>query len=112
MLVAVPGVFRESFGENFLDLRWLRVERPWGVVDDGVHRLNLRFAPERTLPGEHFIQHHSEREYVGAVIERLCAGLFGRHVGHGTHHPPGFSQCRFQRLRFAIWAGNTLDQFC
>ena len=32
--------------------------------------------------GRHFIEHHPEREYIRASVQRLCADLLRRHVRH------------------------------
>ena len=37
-------------------------------------------------PLDHFVEHQADAPDVGAVIDRLAAGLLRRHVGGRSHH--------------------------
>ena len=54
--------------------------------------LDLRAAPEGTVPGQHFPEHHSEREDVGPAVDRLAAHLFRAHVSDGPGDHTGLGQ--------------------
>jgi hypothetical protein len=41
---------------------------------------------ERLAAGQHFVQHETEGEDVGAGVGGLALRLLRRHVGHGSHH--------------------------
>ena len=43
-------------------------------------------AVKRPLPRNHFIQHRTEREDVGARIHSFASHLLRRHVAGGAHH--------------------------
>ena len=57
---------------------------PHVVAHDGRKDVRDRVADERSVPGDHFVQHHAERPDVGAAIDLAALGLFGRHVRRGT----------------------------
>ena len=40
--------------------------------------------PERTVAGEHFVEHSTEREDVAALVRGASANLLGRHVSGGA----------------------------
>ena len=43
----------------------------------------------RRWPVEHFVENHAEGPDVGTLIDRLTAGLLGRHVGGGAEDDAG-----------------------
>ncbi len=59
-------------------------------------------TPERRLPCRSLVQHRAEREQVGPEIERLAAGLLGRHVGDRPDGGPGIRQVGGHRRRIEL----------
>ena len=59
------------------------------VVQDGVHRLDRRFAVEGAVAGEHLVEHRAQREEVGAGIGREAPHLLRRHVPIRADHHAG-----------------------
>ncbi len=59
------------------------------LLQDRRHGLGGGLALERSAPGEHLVEHHAEREDVGAVVGDSAAGLLGRHVPDRAHHRSG-----------------------
>jgi hypothetical protein len=43
-------------------------------------------------PGQDVIQHRAQAEHVGPLVDRLAAGLLGRHVGRRAHDRAGHGQ--------------------
>ena len=110
VLVAVLRIFRQGLVDILIQLRRLLLERRLGIVDDGVHRLDLGLAAERPPACEHFVKHYAQREDIGAMIERPPAGLLRRHVRYRAHHRAGFGQRGWLRYRFPFAAGVTFHQ--
>src|SRR4029453_4048140 len=75
VLVTVGRILRQRLIENVVQFRRLPVEWWPRIVDDRMHRLDLRLAAERPLPFDQFIEHHPERKDVGTMIQRPRAGL-------------------------------------
>ena len=87
---SIVSPFLEATAHDPLD-RWRRSRRELGsfVFEDRGHGFGGRFAAERALPREHLVQHETQREDVGAVIDRFPADLFGRHVANSTDDGAG-----------------------
>ena len=64
-----------------------RVRREIGgiVFEDRGERFRCRIALERPRPRQHLVDHHAQREDVGAVVDRLPADLLGCHIAHRAH---------------------------
>jgi len=56
------------------------------AMPDQVDGMQLRRAVERQPPGCHLIQHDSEGEDIGTVVERSADRLLGAHIRDGAHH--------------------------
>ena len=69
---------------------------------DIVHDRQQARSPERRLPRRRLVQHRAEREQVGPEIERLAAGLLGRHVGDRPDGGPGIRQVGGHRRRIEV----------
>ncbi len=67
------GQRRGHAGVELVGTRWL-------VVEHGAGDLGQRAAGEGLLVGQQLVEHHAEREHVGAPVHRLLAHLLGRHV--------------------------------
>ena len=52
--------------------------------ENRMKRFERAGASERMSPAEHLVQHHTQREEVGARIDVLAVHLFGRHVACGA----------------------------
>jgi hypothetical protein len=50
----------------------------------GGEHVGDRVTFEQPLAGEHLVEHDPEGPDVGAFVDRLALGLFGRHVGGGA----------------------------
>jgi hypothetical protein len=82
------GLLLEAAAQDGVDLRRdelvLLVGARRRVAEDRRNHLGGRLAAERTAAGRHLVEHHAEREEIGAGIGRQHAQLFGRHVGKGA----------------------------
>ena len=58
----------------------------WRIPQDGRRQLDGRGAFERPAAARHLVEHHAEREDIGAVIDRAPGDLLRRHVGNRAHH--------------------------
>ncbi len=81
LLEAAPDDAIERAGQVRIDLGELRRI----LLQDRVHRLDVRIALEGAPAGHHFVEDRAEGKDVGAVVERLAADLLGRHVTDGAH---------------------------
>jgi hypothetical protein len=79
------------------------------VIVDSADRRDDVAAVERTLAGEHLVEHHAEREDVAAHVAGPTHRLFGRHVGDGSHHRARLGH-RQLRGRFALVGAEALGQ--
>jgi hypothetical protein len=52
-------------------------ERCRVVAQNRRNRVEIRLAGKRSLPGKHLVQHHPEREDVGAGVDRPALHLLG-----------------------------------
>ena len=60
MLIPVPGLLRQSFGQDFIQFRRLMLQRRWRIVEDCAHCFHARFAPEWTVAREHLVQNNAQ----------------------------------------------------
>ena len=104
LLQAMPDDPVERRGDVPPRLRQL----PRLISHDGRHRLGIRLSPERSLAREQLVEDRSEREDVGAVIDRESLYLLGRHVAGGPHDRPGLRVAR-DRWRHLVARSVGLD---
>jgi len=92
-LEPIPGPFLEAASHEVFEQGWhLRVDsREAGrfLLEDACLDLGRRGARERMLPGNHLIEHHTQREDVGAMVRRFALELLGRHVSGRAHGDAG-----------------------
>jgi hypothetical protein len=88
-LIAQRAVFLERLGDDPIEFRRdQRIEgrgRRGVAVEDAVEDDGGGVAWKTHASGGHLVEHHAEREEVGAHIELFGARLFRRHVGDGAH---------------------------
>ena len=81
---ALVGFSEEGSGDGLREARRHRpVDLPHvGDVahDDAIQRLEVRFAAEKAVCGEHLPEHDPRREDVGAPVDEAALDLLGRHV--------------------------------
>ena len=101
---AAARVLVEAARDDGVELRrQRRAQRRGGlgvVAQDGGDDLRRGAAAERPLAGGHLVEHHAEREDVGAHVGRLPLDLLRRHVGDRAEQRPGADDR--QRLRRAL----------
>jgi hypothetical protein len=68
---------------------------------------------------DHFVQHHAEREDVGARVGRLAIRLFGRHVRRRTENHPRLGSHQGAdpalggvAIGQVVWIGSGFGEFC
>ena len=88
ILIALAGIFLKCLGNDLLqpnrNARSQLVYRLRLFVDDRVNNRVAVVTAKRRLPGEHFVDHGTERPDVGALVERVSHRLLRRHVGGCT----------------------------
>ena len=67
--------------------------------DDGVGESG---PGKRVARRQHLVEHASEREDVGALVERLAARLFRAHIGNGAQDNAALRRVRRHRRRIAL----------
>ena len=67
----------------------LRCDGRRRVLENRRERRHGVAALERVPARSHLVEQDSEREEVGARVDRESLGLLGRHVGHGAEQMPG-----------------------
>jgi hypothetical protein len=84
-LEAFVAVLGQAVGHQVGEVRGYvgeRRQRRRVVLQDGGEGEHRALALERSLAGDHLVQHAAEREDVGGRPHRLAAHLLGRHVSH------------------------------
>jgi hypothetical protein len=70
------------------------------VVRDGQHQTGVAVRDERELPRQSFIQHHTERIDIGALVRVLCGGeLLRRHICGRPQDGGAVGERRIERAR-------------
>ena len=89
ILVAQLGIFLQGLVENFFQARrQLRIDFDGSdglTVKDGVKHCRGGGSRERLPTGRHLVEDDPQREQVGAAVQLLAHGLFGRHVSHSSN---------------------------
>jgi hypothetical protein len=76
------------------------------VAQDRRDGAQLCRADERPAAGQHLVEHGAERKDVGSRVDGAPFGLFGGHIGRGSHDQPGPRPQRRHRL----FSGRALDE--
>ena len=85
-LVAEVAILDQALVDDFLQpLRQVGLrlfQRHGGLPQNGMHRHSPGRPGKCLLAGRHLVEQHSEREQVGARVQRLSARLLRRHIRH------------------------------
>ena len=77
------------------------------LLEDRGHRLGGRVALERTLAGQHFVEHRSQGKQIAPRVGDLSTHLFGRHVADRAHHRARMRDHRRRHGRALCGEGRT-----
>ena len=89
---ALPGIAVEAAGDQAADRGGCRRGQggPVGLPrEHGRQHVGDRLAAEQPLAREHLVEKGAEGPDVRALVDRLAAGLLGRHVGRGAEDEAG-----------------------
>ena len=84
---------------------YLQPDLGWIFLQDRAECIGRRVAAERAMPGQHFVEHGTQREDVAPLIGGLTTNLLRRHV---SDRPEDGAGCRVLRDR-AIDGGGRSD---
>ena len=86
-------VLLETPADDALDFGWNRCVGPlhrwWIGVEQRTDGVSAGLTVKGAATRQHFVEHRTEREDVGAVVDRLAAHLLGRHVADRPKHGSG-----------------------
>ena len=95
MIAKIPVLFQRLVDDPFELCGKIRIQpdrRGRRLVQDRIEYGRRGRPAKRRLSGGHLVQHDAEGEKVGARIQFLSEGLFGRHVGDGAERCAGTGQ--------------------
>ena len=84
LVATLSFLFQAAFNDAFQFVRQPGIQvsqRRRRAIQNAVEDQPRAVAVKRWRTSRHFVQHHAEREQVGAGIQVLCPYLLGRHVG-------------------------------
>ena len=92
-LEALRGILLQTPQDGAVDTLWQigleQSRRSRGLVDVLPRQGDRRIALKGCTPGEHLVEHQTQRVDVAAMIDRVSLRLFGTHVGRRAGDGPG-----------------------